>query len=456
MELFSLIAGFFVIGGLGIYRINKKIAANSERKNRWTKFLTYLFLVFGQLLCIQIGIYKWFALLVVTVGLYEMLAIRKSNAMALINLPIYLFFAFFYVLFFYEMPLTMQQFLFIIVITFDGYSQISGQLAGKTKLFPNVSPGKTLEGLFGGVIAVGFTAIILSRILGIELFQAIVIGMFGCLFSISGDFLASLYKRKNGVKDFSKIIPGHGGILDRFDSLIVSAFAFYFATKIDFSNSQTLIFAGYIILFLFIFLIAELLYHTMHVKVEVSRKLVHCCSGLVCMTFPIYLNNHWLVLALCINFIVLLVIGKRFRLLKSVNEIKRKSFGSLLFPISVYGSFLCFNYFDGEYLYFYLPILVLAVCDPLAALVGKRWPFGKYKVGADFKTVTGSGAFFISGFAIILFSLLQMNHSISILSAVLLSLGIAALATVSEGLSTNGIDNFTIPATVILGLMLVL
>ena len=454
MELYSLIAVFFLIGGFGIYLINKKIAVSSERKDRWTKFFTYLFLVFGQLLCIRIGVYKWFALAIVAVGLYEMLAVRKSNAMAMANLPIYLAFAFFYILFFDEATLKMEQFLLVIVITFDGYSQISGQLAGKTKLFPNVSPGKTLEGLFGGVIAVGFTSIMLSSILEIELFQAIVFGMFICLFSISGDFLASFYKRRNGVKDFSKIIPGHGGVLDRFDSLIVSAAAFYFVMKMGFLNSQLLIFAGYIIIFLFIFLIAELLYHFINVKAEISRKFVHTCSGLVCMTFPIYLNNHWLVLALCVNFIVLLVISQRFKLLKSVNEIKRKSFGSILFPVSVYGCFLCFYYFNNNYLYFYLPILVLAICDPLAALVGKRWPFGKYKAGADFKTLVGSSAFFISSFVIILLSL-QMN-GISVLSAMLFSLGIAALTTVSEALSKNGIDNFTIPVSVIFGLILLL
>lgn len=456
MALYNLIAIFFGIGGLGIYLVNRKITDHSEQKSCWLKFSTYLFLVFGQLLFIEAGIYKWFALVVVVFGLYEMLAISKSVKMTLINLPIYLGFAIFYVFFFAETQLKSQQFLFVIVITFDGYSQIAGQLSGKTKLFPNVSPGKTLEGLFGGVIAAALTSMMLSAILGIELFQAIVIGMFVCLFSVSGDFLASFYKRKNGGKDFGQIVPGHGGVLDRFDSLIMSAAAFYLLGKVDFANAQILIFAGYLVLFLFIFLIAELLYHSVHVKVEISRKFVHCCSGLLCLTFPVFLNSHWLVLALCSSFIALLCISRPMGFLKSVNEIERKSFGSVLFPISIYCCFLIFGYLNREYLYFYLPILVLAICDPLAALVGKRWPVGKYKVGADFKTAVGSGAFFISSFAIVLFSLVQSGNGVSILRGTFLSLCVAGLATITEALSRNGYDNLTIPISVIVALMLVL
>jgi len=111
-------------------------------------------------------------------------------------------------------------FTFLVLSIFDAFSQISGQLLGKRKLVPSISPGKTVEGLAGGaVVAVG-TSVLLMSLTGISVSGTLLLAAGITLFAFLGDLAASLFKRQFGVKDFSELLPGHGGFLDRFDSLI--------------------------------------------------------------------------------------------------------------------------------------------------------------------------------------------------------------------------------------------
>ena len=102
-------------------------------------------------------------------------------------------------------------------------------LVGKNKLCPEISPKKTVEGLIGGIVMGTFAAtafyftVINSNI---SLVFLIFITALLCLVGQLGDLVFSSIKRYYGVKDFSNLIPGHGGILDRFDSLIFVTLAF--------------------------------------------------------------------------------------------------------------------------------------------------------------------------------------------------------------------------------------
>lgn len=114
-------------------------------------------------------------------------------------------------------------FTFFFLWTNDSMAYVSGRLAGKHPVWPSVSPGKTWEGSFGGAVFTLALAMVFSHFYP-ELsawewagFAAIVI-FFGSL----GDFFESWLKRKAGVKDSGKLLPGHGGILDRFDSMLLS------------------------------------------------------------------------------------------------------------------------------------------------------------------------------------------------------------------------------------------
>ncbi len=126
-------------------------------------------------------------------------------------------------------------YLFLITVMTDTYAYITGRLIGKHKLLESISPNKTLEGMIGGTVfgvlisTVFYTVVIdpsinIFIILGISLFLSI-LGQFG-------DLCFSAIKRYFGVKDFSNIMPGHGGILDRFDSIIFVLLGFMFFISI--------------------------------------------------------------------------------------------------------------------------------------------------------------------------------------------------------------------------------
>jgi phytol kinase len=204
--------------------------------------------------------------------------------------------------------------------------------------------------------------------------------------------------------------------------------------------------------YLLLFGIAELIYHKTKVKAEHTRKLVHIGSGLITLLFPIMLNSHWQVLFLSSSFLLILFLSTKFNQLKSINAIDRKSFGSLAFPVAIYLCYVAFKYYDSKII-FYLPILTLAICDPVAALVGKRWPKGKYSTTKESKTFMGSAAFFISALAvsILLMYVLQDSTRYKVLAALL----IAFTATCTEAVSKNGYDNISVPCTVLITYLII-
>lgn len=202
-------------------------------------------------------------------------------------------------------------------------------------------------------------------------------------------------------------------------------------------------------LFLALFGAAEFLYHVLKWQAEWTRKIVHFGTGFLTFLFPLMLRNQWFVLILCSTFAVLLILSLRFKWFPSINAIDRYSIGSLAYPISVYSCYLVFSYLDKNYIYYYLPILILAICDPLAALFGKRWPYGKFKVGEDYKTLVGSFTFLISAIVLTLFFFYWSQIERTTIELLFHSLLIALLATIAEALSKRGFDNITIPASVL-------
>ncbi|MEN0047927.1 MAG: phosphatidate cytidylyltransferase, partial [Bacteroidota bacterium] len=140
--------------------------------------------------------------------------------------------------------------------------------------------------------------------------------------------------------------------------------------------------------FLALFASAEWLYHKRGVKAEVTRKYVHIATGLLTMLFPLMLENHWLVLLLCGSFLLILIASLRFNLLPSINAVDRKTSGSLMYPIIVYGCYLVYSRYD-QFMFYYIPILILALCDPIAAFVGMNYPVGKYQTFGKTKTWSG-------------------------------------------------------------------
>ena len=118
---------------------------------------------------------------------------------------------------------------FIVAFSADTGAYFAGRAFGKHKLAPVVSPKKTIEGAVGGVLS----SILLVELYGVLLhftfsfdvvwWYGILYGLLGAVISILGDLTFSVVKRQVGIKDYSNLIPGHGGILDRFDSMLLVA-----------------------------------------------------------------------------------------------------------------------------------------------------------------------------------------------------------------------------------------
>lgn len=124
----------------------------------------------------------------------------------------------------------------LVVAMIDTFGYLVGRKLGRHKLAPGVSPKKTIEGLAASVLA-GLIAAVLSAVflLQIDWWWGVIIAAVLTLTAVFGDLAESLIKRDLGVKDMSSWLPGHGGIMDRLDSILPSALAMYLIASIFFS-----------------------------------------------------------------------------------------------------------------------------------------------------------------------------------------------------------------------------
>ena len=113
----------------------------------------------------------------------------------------------------------------LVIICFDSFCYLFGKILGKHKILNKISPNKTYEGLFGGIILTNLVSLIfylnfdiykISINSNVFFFTNIII-----LFSFLGDLIQSYFKRLNNIKDSSNFLPGHGGFFDRFDSFLL-------------------------------------------------------------------------------------------------------------------------------------------------------------------------------------------------------------------------------------------
>lgn len=221
---------FLAIGGGGMAIANKN-AGEKVRKERWLKYFTYIFITGVVVLGIFYNFIQWMAIFIVIAGLMELIKVNSKNwsrpVTTVLFFFVFLLIAVGFILFIVTFHQSFLLFIYFQVLVFDGFCQITGQLFGKHRLAPAISAAKTVEGLIGGFIFCLIAAIMCTNWVNISWAASLQFGFITALSSFIGDILASWYKRKVKVKDYSNWLPGQGGFLDRFDSFLMTG-AFYY------------------------------------------------------------------------------------------------------------------------------------------------------------------------------------------------------------------------------------
>ena len=234
----------YVIGLLGL---NEFINIKNNKKEiplfiKTISFITLSFLIFsnsGEKFVFSMdyrvlaGIFALF--LIPTVLYHDRKKYSVNDAFYLMGGVLFLGISFSLLLIIRNLSLNILIYLLLISMIADTYALITGKLIGKTVLSKEISPSKTIEGLIGGAlfgtfVPVMFYITVINQ--NINIWLLISITLFLCILGQFGDLCFSAIKRYFGTKDFSNMIPGHGGILDRFDSIIFILLGFMFFINI--------------------------------------------------------------------------------------------------------------------------------------------------------------------------------------------------------------------------------
>ena len=218
----------FAIGAVAIHIISRK-KEKSQKISAWKKFFVYFFIIYSIFLSILYVpvLFRAICFLVALVGAFEIVRLQLKSQQRLscskfcLYFSIYIALAVLFLFFAFE-SIEIQILTAFAVCTFDAFSQLSGQLFGKRKIAPSISPNKTLGGLIGGACSALILGIIANFNSEFGIIRVIILILCVVAASFIGDLLASYVKRQYAVKDYSALLPGHGGILDRFDSLIAA------------------------------------------------------------------------------------------------------------------------------------------------------------------------------------------------------------------------------------------
>ena len=463
VEMIFLGVGLYFLLGAGVTFIIGMKQDATQRRTSWIKYLFYLLLVALMLTATVLGTpyIQLTGALIILLGSMEFFRLynthkKGSRPVFVVSLLILLILSTGFMAFLFQ-PANWIIYTYLLVMVCDASSQHSGQLSGRRYIFGELSPHKTLEGILGGVGMTLLTSMLLAPLMEWTLIKSLLVGLSISLFANAGDLMASAFKRSQGAKDFSRLIPGHGGVLDRFDSfLLVGAWAYFLYSMLKVGGGEPP-FNRELNNFLVITIAAgailiggELIHRLFRVAPEYSRKATHLLVGLLPVLFPWLFDHHLPVLVLNLQLLFILWISRQFNLLKSVDGISRTSYGTFLYPVVSYGLFLLYLQ-SGNLLAFLLPVIILGICDPLAALVGMG---SRSRIlTKSGKTFAGSLAFFLSSLVIAVVLLTTLT-SLTIPGILLWGLAFGSISAGAEMIGTRGLDNLTIPLSVLLLLSL--
>lgn len=186
-----------------------------------------------------------------------------------------------------------------------------------------------------------------------------------------------------------------------------------------------------------LFLVGEIVARRLRISAELSRTVIHILAGLFAVATAFLVTREELIL-LSLLFTMVLAVSKKLSLLTSIHGVPRTTYGELWFPIGVGAA--AWLYLPGRIDSYSLAVLIMALCDPLANILGSRLAGPKLPFG---KSMLGSSIFFVTSVAVSLFFLSPIH-----------ALTVAAVTTFVEAVSPYGSDNLTIIPAVAVALLI--
>ena len=198
---------------------------------RWISGIALGFIFLTYILLSSSLLYNLGLIIILSISLYELIKLRVLSLQYLLS---YFFLGTAILcLYFYELERSLILVAVLISVTTDAFAFFIGKAFGRKKIFPSISPNKTLEGTIGGVVVSvsinSLLAILIfqNSLMTFDIFSLIFIFFISSVASVFGDLLISSIKRQANLKDTGSLIPGHGGLLDRIDSHLLSIPVFF-------------------------------------------------------------------------------------------------------------------------------------------------------------------------------------------------------------------------------------
>jgi len=192
---------------------------------RWISGIVLGFLFLAYILLSPSFLFNFGLIIIFGIAIYELIKLRVFSLQSF--LAFILIVTAILCLYFYELERSLILIAVMISVVTDAFAFFAGKAFGRNKIFPNISPNKTLEGTIGGMIS----SVVINSLMIILIFQnslktfdvvMLTLMIFICaVASVFGDLLISSVKRQANLKDTGSLIPGHGGLLDRIDSHIL-------------------------------------------------------------------------------------------------------------------------------------------------------------------------------------------------------------------------------------------
>lgn len=231
-----MLVSVVILAVLGVDEIFRAFARRDRDFSNWVGYLGSLLFIgftyfYGEPVLQRVLALLLFVALINYVVVFPKLTYTGLGLNLLVSIYIGYFFSFAFLLRNLDHGFFFLLLAFLLSWATDIGAYASGRLWGRHKLAPALSPNKTKEGALGGLAAAAIVSVTAFFFVPIEvsLAEAVILGLLASLMGQIGDLTASAIKRQTGIKDFGNLLPGHGGVLDRFDSfLLIAPLVYYY------------------------------------------------------------------------------------------------------------------------------------------------------------------------------------------------------------------------------------